>query len=150
MADPEHPSQGRLARAVQPAGVAVPGAPYSQAVVVPLAGLARLIFVSGQGPVDAQGRAVGADMATQARQAFANIAALLAAEGAALADVVELTIYVRDISQRPAITAVRQEILRPPYPATTMVEISALAFPDWLVEVSAVAIVPGNRAAAAG
>ena len=137
--------------AVEGAAVPTPTVPYSQAVTVDVAEPARLIFVSGQGPVDERGATVGGDdPAAQARQVFANIQSLLQAAGAALSDVVELNIYVRDIAYRAALIEVRQALLRPPYPATTMVAISGLAFPDWLLEISATAVVPaGERAAPA-
>lgn len=122
---------------VLPPGVAAPTAPYSHALVVEAG---RLLFISGQGPVDAQGNLVGAgDLRAQVRQVYANIQALLEAAGGTMANVVELTTYVLDISQRSIITEVRQELLHSPYPTSTMVEISKLAFDDWLVEISAVA-----------
>ncbi|MBI3972396.1 MAG: RidA family protein [Chloroflexi bacterium] len=121
---------------VQANGVAATTAPYSHALIVEAG---RLLFISGQGPVDANGDVVGiGDPHAQVRQVFANIQALVEAAGGSLADIVELTAYLRDMSYRSIITEVRKELLKAPYPTATMVEISKLAFDDWLVEISAV------------
>ena len=122
---------------VQANGVAATTAPYSHALIVEAG---RLLFISGQGPVDAQGNVVGiGDPHAQVRQVFANLGALVEAAGGTLADIVELTAYLRDMRYRTIITEVRQELLRTPYPTATMFEINKLAFDEWLVEISAVA-----------
>lgn len=122
---------------VQARGVAATTAPYSHALIVEAG---RLLFISGQGPVDAQGKVVGiGDPRAQVRQVFANLQALVEAAGGSLADIVELTAYLRDMSYRSIITEVRKELLEAPYPTATMVEINRLAFDEWLVEISAVA-----------
>ncbi len=86
---------------------------------------------------------VGAgDMGEQARQAFRNLGAVLAAAGASFADVVKLTYFVRDVSAVAAIRAARDEFVdtgNPP--ASTLVEVSRLFLPDLLVEIEAVATV---------
>ncbi|MGH2356360.1 MAG: RidA family protein [Chloroflexota bacterium] len=126
-------------RLVETEQVPAPAAPYSPALMVEAG---RLLFIAGQGPVDATGAVVGTgDVRAQTRQAFANVQALVEAAGGTLASLVELTIYLRDIGHRPIVTEVRREVLREPYPATTMVEISRLAFDDWLIEISAVAAI---------
>jgi 2-iminobutanoate/2-iminopropanoate deaminase len=100
----------------------------------------RLLLISGQGPVDAAGSLVGkGDPEAQVRQVFVNIRALVGAAGGTLADLVEVTVFLRDMQHRALVTRVRQELLRPPYPTATMVEVSRLAVDDWLVEISAVA-----------
>ena len=122
---------------VNPPGVSSPTAPYSHALLVETR---RLLLVSGQGPVDAAGNVVGRDdPEAQIRQVFANIQALVEAAGGSLADVVEITCYLRKMEYRTTVTKVRQEILRPPYPTSTVVEIASLSFDDWLVEISAIA-----------
>jgi enamine deaminase RidA (YjgF/YER057c/UK114 family) len=124
---------------IQPESVAPPLGLYSHALRVTGG---RLLLLSGQGPLDARGQLVGAgDAAAQTRQIFANLRALVEAAGGTLASIVELTIYVRDIGARPAISEIRRELFRPPFPATTMVEISRLAVEEWLIEISAVAVV---------
>jgi 2-iminobutanoate/2-iminopropanoate deaminase len=99
-----------------------------------------LLFVSGCIPVDAEGRLVGGgDVVAQARQVFANIGAVLAAAGAAFADVVKVTVYLLDIDDRPRINAVRRQVFGDARPASTLIEVSRLALPGARLEIEAVA-----------
>ena len=103
-----------------------------------------LLFVSGCVPVDADGRLVGGDdVVAQARQAFANVGAVLAAGGCSFADVAKVTIFLTDVDDRPAINPLRQEFFGDTRPASTLVEVSRLAIPGAKIEVEAVAVVPG-------
>ena len=102
-----------------------------------------LLFVSGCVPVDGEGRLVGGDdVVAQARQVFANVGAILEAGGATFADVVKVTVYLTDIADRVRINPVRQELFGDARPASTLVEVSALAIPGAKLEVEAVALVP--------
>jgi 2-iminobutanoate/2-iminopropanoate deaminase len=101
-----------------------------------------LLFVSGVVPVDEAGRLVGDDdVVVQARQVFANMGAILAAGGATFADVVKVTVFLTDVDDRARITAVRQEVFGEARPASTLVQISALAVPGAKIEVEAIAVV---------
>jgi 2-iminobutanoate/2-iminopropanoate deaminase len=103
----------------------------------------NLLFVSGCVPVDADGRLVGeGDIVAQARQVFANVGAILEAGGATFADVVKVTVYLIDIADRVRINPVRQELFGDARPASTLVEVIALAIPGAKLEVEAVALVP--------
>ena len=100
-----------------------------------------LLFVSGVVPVDEAGRLVGGDdVVAQARQVFANMRAVLAAGGATFADVVKVSVFLTDVDDRARINAVRQEVFGETRPASTLVEISALAIPGAKIEVEAVAV----------
>ena len=78
----------------------------------------------------ATGRLVGGDdVVAQTRQVFANIGAVLAAGGRGFADVVKVTVFLTDIDDRARINTVRQEIFGDARPASTLVEVSALAIP---------------------
>ena len=102
-----------------------------------------LLFVSGCVPVDGEGRLVGGDdVVAQARQVFANVGAILEAGGATFADVVKVTVYLTDIADRVRINPVRQELFGDARPASTLVEVSALAIPGAKLEVEAVALIP--------
>jgi len=102
-----------------------------------------LLFVSGCVPVDGEGRLVGGDdVVAQARQVFANVGSILEAGGATFADVVKVTVYVTDITDRVRINPVRQELFGDARPASTLVEVSALAIAGAKLEVEAVALVP--------
>ncbi len=117
-------------------GLAEPISHYTDAVRA-----GDLLFVSGFVPVDGEGRLVGGDdVVAQARQVFANLAAVLAAAGATFADVVKVTVYLTDIEDRARINPVRQEIFGDTRPASTLVEVSALAAPGAKVEIDAVAL----------
>ena len=100
-----------------------------------------LVFVSGQPGVDGAGRVVG-DVIAQARQAFANLDAVLREAGSDLAHVVRFTTLLRDIADLPAVVEVRRALLRPPYPADTVLQAAALARPEFALEIDAIAVVP--------
>jgi reactive intermediate/imine deaminase len=102
-----------------------------------------LLFVSGFVPVDGAGRLVGGDdVVAQTRQVFANLGAVLAAAGATFADVVKVTVYLTDIADRARINPVRQEIFGDTRPASTLVEVSALAVLGAKLEIEVVALIP--------
>ncbi len=128
-------------RALQPAAVRAKGS-YSPGWEV---SGGRLIFVAGQVPWDAEGRTVHqGDVAGQTRQVIENVRAVLAEAGATLDDVVKITIFAADVRYRDTINRVRGEVFKPPYPASTQVAVAALADPDWLVEIEAVAAAPAE------
>jgi len=119
--------------------IAPPSGSYSHAVV----GSGRLVHVAGQVGVDAEGRVVGADPESQARQAFHNLEAVLAASGAGFDSVLKLTAFLTDRSQVAALAAARAELVSAPFPASTVVVVAQLLDPEWLLEIEAVAVVPG-------
>ena len=99
------------------------------------------IFLSGATSSGPDGKAIGGDsMEAQARAVMTKIRLLLEAAGATLADVVKITIYVTDISRRAELGKVRGEFFPGNKPCSTLVEIKALASPDLLIEIDAVAI----------
>lgn len=115
---------------------------YTQ--VVTLQGPARMIFLSGQLPLDSTGAVVGAgDIELQARTVFENIRRSLISAGADFTKVLKLTTFVTDVVKHPPlIRKVRAELfgtLTPP--ASTMVEVPRFAHPDILIEVEALAAV---------
>lgn len=121
------------------AGQAEPISHYTDAVRA-----GNLLFVSGCIAVDANGRLVGGDdVVEQARQVLRNVGAVLAAAGAVFGDVVKVTVYLTDTGDRAAIDTVRREVFGSARPASTLVEVSALAVPGAKVEIDAVALVPG-------
>ena len=123
--------------------IRVPGQPEPISHYTDAVRAGDLLFVSGCVPVDGDGRLVGGDdVVAQARQVFANIGSVLAAAGATFADVVKVTVYLTDIGDRVRINPVRREIFGDVRPASTLVEVSALAIPGAKVEVEAVALVP--------
>jgi 2-iminobutanoate/2-iminopropanoate deaminase len=119
-------------------GLAEPLSHYTDAVKA-----GGLLFVSGIVPVDAEGKLVGeGDVAEQARQVFRNMELVLRAAGSSFADVVKVTTFLLNIDDRPAINPVRTEFFGEARPASTLVEVSALAVPGALLEIEAVAAIP--------
>ena len=122
--------------------IRVPGQPVPISHYTDAVRAGDLLFVSGCVPVDVDGRLVGGDVVAQARQVFANVGAILAAGGATFADVVKVTVYLIDIDDRARINPVREEVFGDARPASTLVEVSALAIPGAKLEVEAVALIP--------
>ncbi len=84
----------------------------------------------------------------QTRQILRNLRLVLEAAGGGPRDVVKLTIFMRDVAQRPLINPVRQEFFGDHRPASTLVEVSRLVRDDLLLEIEAVAVLPpGGRSA---
>ena len=103
----------------------------------------ELLFVSGVVPVDADRELLGGDdVVAQARAVFENMRAILAAAGCTFADVVKVTVFLTDITDRPLVNPVRQEVFGTTRPASTLVEVPRLAVPGARVEIEAVALVP--------
>lgn len=103
----------------------------------------NMLFVSGMGPLAEDGSLVGGeDVAEQARQVLRNLGAVLESAGASPADVLKVTVYLTDIGDRTLINPVRREFFGEARPASTLVEVSALAIPGMKVEIEAVVGLP--------
>jgi len=112
---------------------------YAQAVKV--TGGQTLLFLSGQVAYDQTGNvAHRGDIVGQAREVFRAIKAQVEAGGGTLANVVKLNTYLTDIRHRADILPVREEFFGKKLPASTLVGVAALAHPDWLIEVEAIAV----------
>jgi enamine deaminase RidA (YjgF/YER057c/UK114 family) len=104
----------------------------------------RTIYTAGQVPIDAQGALVGGDdLAAQTAQAMRNVGLALAAAGAGYADIVKITTYV--VNYKPEHRTIIGGARRPFFagktpPASTLVGVAALALPEWLVEIEAIAV----------
>lgn len=132
---------GMNVRHSNPPGLTQPAA-YSQLVEVN--GPHRLVFVAGQTGVDANGMA-SADFRAQAVQAFANIKTALASIGGSMDHIVRITTYLTDIQQNAGVyREVRASFLpnRSASPASTLVQVTRLADPSYLIEVEAMAVLP--------
>lgn len=99
-----------------------------------------LVFVSGQAALDLNGNIVGiGDFDLQAKTAFENLKTVLEIAGSSMSKVLKVTIYMKDMNQFPKIIALRETYFTKPYPADTIVEVSALALPELEFEIEAVA-----------
>jgi enamine deaminase RidA (YjgF/YER057c/UK114 family) len=110
--------------------------------VVAIEGARRLIYVAGQVSRDAEGNTVGrGDMRAQIEQVCKNIEKCLLAAGASLGDVVETTTYATNLTEFFRHVDVRSKYFEAAMPASTTVEVSGLAGEDFLVEITARAVV---------
>lgn len=101
-----------------------------------------LLLISGQAAIDRNGEIVGVgNFDAQAVQVFANLQRVLQAGGSSLANVIKVTIFLRDMSNFPKIVELRGRYFTPPYPADTIVEVTSLYSPDALIEIEAIAVV---------
>ncbi|HEV2217664.1 MAG TPA: RidA family protein [Candidatus Dormibacteraeota bacterium] len=125
-------------RALRVQGLMEPISHFSDAVIA-----GHTLYVSGLVATNEHGDVVGAgDVVEQTRQIFRNLKRILDTAGATPADVAKVTIFMRDVAQRPLINPVRQEFFGPHRPASTLVEIGRLVRDDLLLEIEAVAQLP--------
>ncbi|MCC6888027.1 MAG: RidA family protein [Hyphomicrobiales bacterium] len=87
----------------------------------------------------------GGDVYAQATIIFGKIRELVESAGGSMADVVKITVYVKDIDQRQGVWKARQEHFRGDFPAATMVQVAALARPVYQVEIDAIAHIGAGR-----
>jgi 2-iminobutanoate/2-iminopropanoate deaminase len=127
-------------REVSSDAVSKPIGVFSQATTVEARG--RLVFISGMTARRPDGSIVGIGKITeQTRQVCENIKSAVEAAGGTLADVCRVDVYVRNMEHFDAIHKVRREYFKPPLPASTMVEIAKMTSPEYLIEISAIAVV---------
>ena len=126
-------------------GLGSPVGLYSHAVPIPEG--RQLLCVSGQLSVDAEGNSVAAgDFDAQMRQVFANLATVLAAAGSDLTDVMKMTTYLVDPAHIDDFYRVRAELFQDlypdgVYPGNTLLVISRLVRPEFLIEIEALATI---------
>jgi enamine deaminase RidA (YjgF/YER057c/UK114 family) len=113
---------------------------YSQGIKVSQA--QTILFLSGQVAYTPDGGvACRGDFKGQARGAYEAIKALVESQGGTIANIVKITTYVTDMHYRVDLAPIREEFFGKKGPASTLVEISALAHPDWMIEIEAIAVI---------
>ena len=113
---------------------------YSQGIKVTEA--STVLFLAGQVAYDKDGSVKHpGDFKAQAREVFRCIKSLVETAGGRMDSIVKLNTYLTDIRYRADLVPIREEFLGKKGPASTLVEVSALAHPDWLIEVEAIAVV---------
>lgn len=118
-----------------------PNGHFSQATTIEAKG--KLVFVSGMTARKPDGTIAGiGDVTEQTRQVCENIKAAMETAGGSLDDVVRVDVYVRNIEHFDKIHAVRREYFKPPLPASTMVEVTKMVSPDYLIEINAIGVIP--------
>src|SRR5262245_7799724 len=113
---------------------------YSQGVKV--TGAQTILFIAGQVAYDDKGNpAHRGDFAAQARAVFQALRAQVEAGGGTMQSIVKVNTYLTDIRHRAELGPIREEFFGKKGPASTLVAVAALAQPDWLIEVEAIAVV---------
>jgi enamine deaminase RidA (YjgF/YER057c/UK114 family) len=113
---------------------------YSQGVKV--SGAQSVLFLAGQVAYDKDGNVnCRGDFKGQAREVYRALKALVEAQGGTLASIVKLNTYLTDIRYRMDLVPVREEFFGKKGPASTLVQVAALAHPDYLIEVEAIAVI---------
>ena len=101
-----------------------------------------MLWVSGMTSRANDGKTIeGKGEYEQAKVIFTKIRNLVEAAGGTMADVVKVNIYVVDIGQNKEVWRARREFFSGDFPASTLVEVSALATPETLVEIEAMAMI---------
>jgi enamine deaminase RidA (YjgF/YER057c/UK114 family) len=105
------------------------------------------VYLRGQIAQDLDTReSVGiGDIEAQAEKAMANIAMLLEESGSELGDIVKVVVYLTDIRYREPVYRVMGRWLKGVFPVSTGLVVTALARPEWLVEIDATAVIPPER-----
>jgi 2-iminobutanoate/2-iminopropanoate deaminase len=118
-----------------------PSGHFAQAIEIEAKG--RLVFISGMVAKGTDGKIVGAgDIEAQTRQVCENVKAAVEAAGGQMDDICRVDVYVRNMEHFDRIHKVRREFFKSPPPASTMVEVSKFTSPDYLIEISAIAVIP--------
>ena len=112
---------------------------FSQATVAEARG--RLLFISGMTARKADGAIAGVgDIEAQTRQVCENIKSAVETAGGTMDDICRVDVYVRNIEHFDKIHKVRREYFKAPPPASTMVEVTKMVSPDYLIEINAIAV----------
>ena len=117
-----------------------PSGHFSHAIEVDAKG--RLVFISGMTSRRADGTIAGVgDIEAQTRQVCENLKAAIEAAGGTMDDICRVDVYVRNMEHFDRIHKVRREYFKAPAPASTMVEVTKMTSPDYLIEINAIAVV---------
>jgi 2-iminobutanoate/2-iminopropanoate deaminase len=129
-----------MKKQLQSSSIRTPSGHFSQAIEIEAKG--RLVFISGMTSRRADGTIAGiGDIEAQTRQVCENLKAAVEAAGGKMDDICRVDVYVRNMEHFEKIHKVRREYFGSPPPASTMVEVSKFTSPDYLIEISAIAVV---------
>lgn len=128
-----------IRRAISPDVPEPPPERWSNCLVVD-----GIAYVSGM-TARAGDKVAGADEYEQSKVIFGKIKGMVEAAGGTMADVVKITVYVTNIKNNTKVWAARREFFTGDFPASTLVEVSALAAPEILVEIEAIAHIAKGR-----
>jgi reactive intermediate/imine deaminase len=112
---------------------------FSQAIAIEAKG--KLVFISGMTARRPDGSIAGiGDIEAQTRQVCENIKSAVESAGGTMDDVCRVDVFVRNIEHFEKIHKVRREYFKTPPPASTMVEVTKMVSPDYLIEINAIAV----------
>ena len=124
---------------LNPDGLPVPRGSYS---LVNIAQPGRMVFIAGQTASDHDGKVVGAgDARAQTRFILEKIQRAVEAAGGTIDDVVAMSVFSTDVKYHRDINETRREVLGTNFPTSTMVQVVALARPELLLEINAIAVI---------
>ncbi len=103
------------------------------------------VFVAGMVARGSEGAVGGDSMYAQAQAIFAKIKHLMEAAGGTMNDIVKVVIFVTDIKRREEVWKARREVFTGDFPVSTLVEVRALAAPEFLVEIEAIGILGAGK-----
>ena len=125
--------------AFNPDGLPVPRGSYS---LVNIAQPGRMVFIAGQTASDHDGKIIGVgDAKAQTRFILGKIQRAVEAAGGTINDVVALNVFTTDVGNHRDINETRREVLGSNFPTSTMVQVVALARPELLLEINAIAVI---------
>jgi enamine deaminase RidA (YjgF/YER057c/UK114 family) len=125
---------------IQSGKIRQPSGHFSQAIAIEAKG--KLVFISGMTARRADGTIAGVgDIEAQTRQVCENLKAAVEAAGGTMDDICRVDVYVRNMEHFDKIHKLRREYFGSPPPASTMVEVRKFTSPDYLIEISAIAVV---------
>ena len=124
-------------KTANPVGVHSPVSHYSQAVVV-----GNLVWTAGQIPIDKNGNLVGkGDCVAQTHQVYQNLKAILEGVGSSMDNIIKLNTYIVDVEDAKRIRGIKSQYIQQDPPGSTLVIVEALAYPNLLIEMEAVAFI---------
>jgi len=113
---------------------------FSQAIEIEARG--KMVFISGMTARRPDGTIAGVgDIEAQTRQVCENLKSAVEAAGGTMDDICRVDVYVRNIEHFDKIHQVRRQYFSAPAPASTMVEVTKMVSPDYLIEINAIAVV---------
>jgi 2-iminobutanoate/2-iminopropanoate deaminase len=120
-------------------GPAPLGLPFSPAVR-----FGQLLFVSGQGPIDKNGKVIPGDVRAQTKTTLENFKRIMEAAGSSIDCVLQTTVYLKDLAEYSGMNEVYSSFFNDPKPARTTVQAGDLLF-GMRVEVQGIAYVPDKQ-----
>lgn len=127
-----------MRKVIQPKQLSDPRPRYSQGI---LTKPDRLLFIAGQTASDKDGNVAGkGDIEAQTHQVFKNLSAVLKEAGGSLDNLVMTTTYITDRKYREGYNRVRMQYYKKDPPTSTLVIVTGLAHPDYLIEINGVAV----------